>query len=342
MDSYSSGRALPVDVAAIERELARLWKEAAESASREGVPVTRTCLLNLVVLAEAGRNTDEISSSLAEFYRERPCRILLLEVDEAGRGEAVDALVSAHCQRSREGERHVCCEQVTLRASAEGALHLPALSAALTASDLPVFLYLPHSPPGDADLPARIAAGVDKVVFDGATLQPGGRADLARRLRTRARPALADLEWGRLLPFRACTAAIFDSPLLQPLLDRVTAVETFGPSGCTPGARLLEGWVKCVLSGRRIGALHSANQGSAGTSLDRLVIRAGDDESIIVERSGTAGLFSARVELPGTCPLPLRRRYPDRSVAELLCEALDRSAEDPLFAEALRIASAGS
>jgi hypothetical protein len=66
LTTFTSGKARPVDVAAIERELATLWKSASESPDAGGGgAVTRACVLNLVVLVSGSRAREEAVAVIA-------------------------------------------------------------------------------------------------------------------------------------------------------------------------------------------------------------------------------------------------------------------------------------
>ena len=49
-------------------------------------------------------------------------------------------------------------------------------------------------------------------------------------------------------------------------------------------------------------------------------------------------MITCRAEMDGACPLPKKVRLVEPEVPELLCAELDRTARDPLYAEALALA----
>lgn len=340
-NSFTSGSSRPVDLEAIERELGRLWKEATASPSADGETVTRTCLLTLLVLKGPDARASQVQADLAAVFRARPCRILMLEVDTRLEGDSVNAFISAHCVRPSGGERQVCCEQVTLVCPAAATEHLPALAQALAVSDLPVVLYLPGEPEGDPDLLDRLCAASDKVVYDSGGMSPARAARASRRAGSSSRTAVADLEWGRTAPHRVSLAGLFDSALLRPLLDQVTGVTTTGGPGSTPGGSLLHGWVRASLGDRSLPAGHRESEDHSPGLVHGLCLDAGEGSRIIVERGQAPEILVARAEMPRTCPLPACRRFPCKSRAELLCDEIDRSGQDPVFARAVEMSSAG-
>ena len=69
----------PVDLAAIEEELARFWHDP--EAPEAGAPVTRACMANLVICC---RNTDEereLTQEIPSIVASHPSRVLLLVAD---------------------------------------------------------------------------------------------------------------------------------------------------------------------------------------------------------------------------------------------------------------------
>lgn len=341
LEALAPGGSRRVDVEAIEKELARLWKEASPPDAGGREAVTRTCLLTLVAFQGRGRGGPRVHADVAGLFRARPCRVLLLAVDGSLDGDSVSAFISAHCTRPAGDDRQVCCEQVTLVSPPGATAHLPALARALTVSDLPVVLYFPGEAPEDPGLMDKLCSASDKVVYDSAGLPPGEAAALFRRAGSGGRTAAADLEWGRTWPHRASMAGLFDSPLLQPLLGEVTGVSTSGGEGSGSGAALLHGWVRAALEEPSLPAEHGESPDRAPGMVHGLILMVRDGSRILVERGETPEILVSRAEMPRTCPLPACRRFPVRSPAELLCEEVDRTGQDPVFARAVEMSALG-
>ncbi|HXI04083.1 MAG TPA: glucose-6-phosphate dehydrogenase assembly protein OpcA, partial [Candidatus Saccharimonadales bacterium] len=242
LDSYTSGKAMHVDVAAIEREITRLWKDAAEPGSEETAPVMRACLLNLLVVTGPEGSSPDLARTLATVVQARPCRILLLQIDAALPSGSLDAWISAHCIVPRNGERQVCCEQITVRSSADAAVHLPSLASALAASDLPILLWVPRWPPPDPEALLRLAGITGRVIVDSIGMTPAELAATGSR-----HASMGDLNWDRLLPFQWAVARAFDSHLLRPLASEIRGVATTGGDGSETASVLFTGWLRSVL-----------------------------------------------------------------------------------------------
>jgi hypothetical protein len=342
LETFTAGGILRVDVGAIERALTQLWKDAAFSGEAEAGAVTRACLLNLVVWSPGGEAGRALPATISRVVAAHPSRVLLIEV-EAGRPEdALEAFISAYCHRPAPGARQVCCEQVTLRASAGATRHLPGLLAGLLAADLPVCLYAPGDLPFDDPAFARAAAFSEKLIVDSATFSGapilGRLAALAGSL---DRAALGDLGWRRLRPFQDLVAGFFDAPLYRPVLPHLTGLATSGGAGTEAAARLLAGWAKAALEGRPLALAHQEEPGCPRGTLRSVRLRAPSGPApadFLVEADPSTRILTARVESAGTCPLPRRVRPPALDEAQLLSAQLESLGPDPLYLSALRAA----
>jgi glucose-6-phosphate dehydrogenase assembly protein OpcA len=332
-----------VDVGALEREITRLWKDAAGAEEGGASPVTRTCLLNLVLIHRPSGSEPNLAETLASVFQARPCRILLLEIDGSLPPDSLAAWISAYCTRPAPGSAQVCCEQLTLRGSPDASAHLPGLASSLAVSDLPVCLFAPEWPLEDLDLFRRIADGADRVIVDSAGGDRKALEALVDLASTLPPAIVGDLNWGRLLPYQWAIAGLFDSPLLRQVATEIDAVETDGGEGSAGLGRLLAGWVRAALGGRQVSLRHTTDRSMPRGRLREVRLRAGSDAGsphVVVERDEPAGTVSARAEISGACPLPRKTRFLQRSVADLLCSELDRAASGGHFHAGLRYAAA--
>ncbi len=112
----------PVDLAAVEEELARFWHDP--EAPETGAPVTRACMANLVIFC---RNTDEereITQEIPSIVASHPSRVLLLVADVHSQSEGLAAFVRAHRRLTEEGQQ-IYSEHVTVRAGSASIRRLP-------------------------------------------------------------------------------------------------------------------------------------------------------------------------------------------------------------------------
>ncbi|MFQ5830336.1 MAG: hypothetical protein ACE5JD_14435, partial [Candidatus Methylomirabilia bacterium] len=84
----------PVDVAKIERELARLWVHPRGGAG--DLPPTRACMANLVVFCRNEREEAEVTQEIPTIVARHPSRVLLLVADPGRQATELEAFVSTH------------------------------------------------------------------------------------------------------------------------------------------------------------------------------------------------------------------------------------------------------
>src|SRR5690242_6883729 len=142
------GQRTAIDVRMIERELTELWKQAAEGGGDEKRgAVTRTCVLNLVVGAGAGRAAQHATETVARLTARHPNRAIVVSAAPAAEEDLLDAWVQAHCQVPGPGRPQVCCEQITIEARGRAVSRVPGTVLPLLVPDVPVVLWWPRGEP---------------------------------------------------------------------------------------------------------------------------------------------------------------------------------------------------
>jgi glucose-6-phosphate dehydrogenase assembly protein OpcA len=297
LTTFASGDARPVDVRAIERELATLWKSASETADPGGAgAVTRACVMNLVVLTGDSRERDEAAGTIADLTASHPSRAIVLEVGPeapavpaggapgggVGDGarpavagsDVLESWISAHCHRPGPSSPQVCCEQITLRAGGSARRHAPPTVASLLVPDLPVFLWCPGDPPFGDPLFERLAAMADRVLVDSERCADprAGLAALVERAAVPSGTAFQDLNWERLLDLREYIAQFFDPIELREYagaIDRIEIAHATAAGGTANPAQalLLAGWLASRLRLRPEGSGWSL-AGATGLALE--------------------------------------------------------------------------
>lgn len=246
---FLSGIPVPVAPAAIERELAALWKPASEQASAEaGSAVTRVCLANLLVVGDAAHNAWH-ADTLQKLSARLPCRVLWAQLDSAAAG--LSAAVTALCHLPSPGNPQVCSELITLRG---GAGSVAGAVLPLLEPDVPVVLWwamAAHEEPALFDALSELA---DRVIvhaepLDSPALRTIGAAPSLRLcLREHAAGKATVVVWHTMMHWREMTAQFFDQPQLRDGLDgiqRVTvsyATPDGKPTAALPAA-LYAGWL---------------------------------------------------------------------------------------------------
>ncbi|MGC3998838.1 MAG: hypothetical protein QM767_15860 [Anaeromyxobacter sp.] len=102
-ERFTRHEAIGVDVAAIERELAALWREAAHGTTA----VMRACSWNLVVMTtpEQSARAKTLADVMVEIV---PSRTLM--INEQKTGDDLHAYVSANCRLLPGGGKMLCTE----------------------------------------------------------------------------------------------------------------------------------------------------------------------------------------------------------------------------------------
>jgi len=345
-----------VSVRALEEDLAALWKSVAELKDPAGNgAVTRAALFTLVAVVPDLARAGQMAEAVARLTERSPCRAIIVQMDEEERAaEPLEATATAHCHRVAGG-RQVCCEQVTVRTTPTGDLHLSSLVLPLLLPDLPVLLYWPEvarmiSPaPG----PPHLARGaqflcdldpfIDQVILD-SVLAGDTERYLSRTLALAERapgPGMRpiDLNWVRLLPWREALADAVDLCAIDPMGIAMATIETMAHPGAPLPVRpvLLAGWLRDRLARSAGGAFQvrvssAAGEGPIGRILGvRFDMTQGPSIWIGME-PGALVITHAGME-------PIRIPRPIEPEEDLLCRVIERREHDAGFVRALRMAA---
>lgn len=246
-----------LDLAAIEREVAAMWRSA--TTEHPGVAVTRACRTNLVVLADG-----EAPEWIGEVTVRHPARLIVVARARSTNGATpspICARVSALCHmRPGEGHGLVCSERIALSVREGEEARVPSVVRGLAVGELPVVVF------GEAGALERYAASglfevADRVLVDSTGAEPSlwmrltdapdspGRAFAqASVLGAPGRrggmppPRLFDLAWLRLAEYcRVIAASIERSPMGKAVhrLESVDIAHARRPTS----ALLLAGWL---------------------------------------------------------------------------------------------------
>jgi glucose-6-phosphate dehydrogenase assembly protein OpcA len=232
----------PMSVEQIERELGRLRM------NEDGTLGLRASVLNLIVVTdeESARDVSRSVSNIAGHY---PSRAILL-ISDPGEGEArLDIQLAAFCDVRGGGGAQVCAEQVTIHAEGPPAEHLESLAGPLLISDLPVFLWYPGPFSPSSPEFAGMVNLADRIIVDSAAAGDCERSleEIAGLLEQSEMPALGDLQWVQLSPWRALVAELFSSPERSGELERLRRIEIMHAPDGECRALLLVGWLASTL-----------------------------------------------------------------------------------------------
>jgi glucose-6-phosphate dehydrogenase assembly protein OpcA len=214
-----------IDVAAIERELTSLWKQAGEDEEEGGV--IRSCLLNLMIYTPGTLDLRETDDLIAEITAAHPSRALLMIADREAEESSITAEVTSRCTIPTGMAKQVCCEQVTITARRAQVDDVASVVMPLLLADLPVYLWWRAVPRLDDRAFQRLVDVADRVIIDSADFadQQGDLATLADVLVKSPRwAAFSDLNWSRLTAWRALLAGFYDVAQYRPLFDQMNRV----------------------------------------------------------------------------------------------------------------------
>jgi len=231
----------PMSVAEIEHELGKL------RANEDGTLALRSSVLNLIVVTDEASAPD-VARSVSNLAGRYPARAIVLISDPEGERN-VDVQLSAFCNVRGGGGAQVCAEQVTIHAEGPPANHLESLAGPLLIPDLPVFLWYPgafspHSPEF-----AAMADLADRVIVDSAAREDreDSLREMADLIEGEGMPAIGDLQWVGLSPWRSLLADAFAAPERAGELEKIASVELLYAPGGECRALLLVGWLASAL-----------------------------------------------------------------------------------------------
>ena len=232
----------PMSVEQIERELGQLRM------NEDGTLGLRASVLNLIVVTDED-SAEEVTRSVSHIAGRYPSRAIVLISDPEEAQTNLEFGLSAFCSVRGGGGAQVCAEQITIHAEGPPAEHLESLAGPLLISDLPVFLWYPGPfSPSSPEFPG-MAGLADRIILDSAAAGDCTRSlrEISGLLDKPETPAVGDLQWVELSPWRSLLAELFSSPERAGELERLREIEIlYAPDGeCR--ALLFVGWLASTL-----------------------------------------------------------------------------------------------
>ena len=236
-----------LNVQAVEDELTALWAANANDKDDDGA-VIRARVLNLLAYVtdeETLKQTDETVFDVAAVH---PCRVILMLGQKEETAKDIEAFVSSRCHLGGSGKRHLCIEQVTMRACGNFADELPSAALPLLVPDLPSFLWWRSEFDFDDSVFKTLSGSVERIVIDSASMSENELLNLAKVFNRKDVGTISDLNWARLTEWRSIIASLFDSPEHRLLLNQITNVEISYSNAAR--ALLIMGWLASRLGWR--------------------------------------------------------------------------------------------
>jgi glucose-6-phosphate dehydrogenase assembly protein OpcA len=243
-ETRSSPGGGPMSVERIERELGGLRM------NEDGTLGLRASVLNLVVVTDED-SAESVTRSVSNIAGRYPSRAIVLISDPEEEEENLDFQLSAFCSVRGASGAQVCAEQITIHAEGPPAEHLESLAGPLLISDLPVFLWYPGAFSPSSPEFTGMASLADRVIIDSAAA--GNHAclrEVAGLLEDPEAPAIGDLQWVMLSPWRALVAELFNPPERAEELGKIRKVEVLHTPAGEVRALLFVGWIAAKLGWR--------------------------------------------------------------------------------------------
>lgn len=241
---------IPVPIANIERELAKLWDESNDHKSRAS-------LINLMLYTEDRSAIEENTETINAITAEHACRVLLVLAEPHYTESSARAWIGAHCHFVGKGSRQLCSEQITFHLQGQATEGLSNLVFSHLDSDLPLVLWWQSSVPQIIDV--KFWRWVDRVLYDSATWdRPSFSLARIREIADcrkgdcsgLSRITPCDLAWTRLQESRFAFANLFDQSASRTDLESVVRLRLFHSPLYRIDALLFLGWVASCLGWR--------------------------------------------------------------------------------------------
>jgi glucose-6-phosphate dehydrogenase assembly protein OpcA len=227
---------------AIEDEFNRIWTESARAGMDESS--VRLRVLNFVGIGCTDEGAlDRFERVMDALPAHHPCRGILAVTSPGAEG--VEASIAAHCWISGGGSRHLCSEEVVLRAAPGQERALASAVLALLVPEVPVAGWVIGEPDLESGLVSEIIDAADRLFID-SSRAPDLVATLNAVLDIRQQHDVdvCDLAWSRLQTWRALVAQFFDHDDALRELARLQAIDIVsGSERPSAEAMLLAGWL---------------------------------------------------------------------------------------------------
>lgn len=250
VDAFIKGESLPVEVNAIEKELAALWQAVAESKDEAIRSVQHARQLNLLIYSPNEGAHERAAMALPEIMRRHPSRVIALLAEPEAENDELAAYISS--PPISDGSRS---EQITIAAKGNAVKNLAGITLPLRMANMPIALWWLGDLPEEDPFFEQLLAASQRLIFDSAfSLDVGNELSRARALSLTWKSGLCgDLNWLRLARCHELMAQFLDSSEAAPMLSYIEKI-SFDVVAATEGDAhfsqpfLLLGWLAGRLS----------------------------------------------------------------------------------------------
>ena len=217
-----------VDVAAIEKSLADLWRNEKQDGEHA---VTRAALWNVVAHTSTSEHQVTASEVLGRASASVPQRTIIIRA-EPWRDPQLSSWISANCHLVGGGKQ-VCSEEIAIMAGGDRIHRVPPIVNALLIPDMPVAVWwLGDLPNEHEEYVETLLQPADRMIVDSSSFDSPADLALVSRVAEQTTTAPADLNWVRLEEWRTATASVFDAPSMRNRLGAIRRVRVIsGASG---------------------------------------------------------------------------------------------------------------
>lgn len=343
-------RPIGISPAAIEAEFTRLWRETAEPGLDNSSVRLRT--MNFVAVGPETWTVERFERVMESLPYRHPCRGVLAVTSPVRSG--LEASIAALCWRTTTGGRHVCSEEILLKAGAGDQVALASSVLALIVPELPLNVWVVGPIDFESHLPSELIDNADIVFVDTAdAVDITATLQSALNARRRHDVAVCDLAWRRLVAWRTLIAQFFDGePGLQRLSD-LQAIEITGGAGISSEMLLIAGWfisrlglslaeatrtgdsITATLYDRSRGvSIRLSAAGEPPAHVTEIKVRAAGGE-FVVQCHAESGHMHVREEWPDRSDHRTVAQVPTDD-ASVFADALDDASDLPIFLDAAR------
>lgn len=347
-------RDVRVDVNAIEKSLAELWRTNKGSDDDEGL--TRAALWNVVGHASTDAHRAQASEVLGRASAAVPQRTIIVRSNPAAEPE-IASWISANCHLIGGGKQ-VCSEEIAIIAGGDRIHRVPPLVNALLIPDMPVAVWWLGDLPNEHETYVEsLLDPADRLIVDSVHFDSPADLALVSRVAEKTTTTPADLNWVRLEEWRAATASIFDPPGMRARLQTIRRVRVVSAAseadffGETIESLLFASWISAQVghqvdpTGKAEGASGSIDysferrrQSSDVGQIAFVEINFEDGSAASIARDRERGVLTANVDGNISVPESVTRAI-SCQLDELIVRQLKRTEGDRVLVRVLPIAT---
>lgn len=242
------------DPSLILGQLKTLWEKVtfAEANSDQPQPVVKATVGSFVVVLESQDSCAEVQQVVAKVAASYPARTIILIPNPALTAGEVQTVASISCAATGQNQS-VCSERVDMYAAPAMVQWLYQTILALLIEDLPRTVWWEKMTFAGSPLYEHLVESFDRIIIDSRYATEDRRAleSIVQALSDPDHPAISDLNWGRITPWREITAQAFEIPDGPQLLESVCEVHVTYIKPAEPlapaAALLYIGWLAARL-----------------------------------------------------------------------------------------------